>query len=129
VLRTRFLGEPLWNRLGDEGRQAYRQAWSQPGALTCGCNYYRAAWPDAERGLGLLAADPALFTVRVPTLVIWGEQDPALLIGNLDGLDRFVPDLTLRRIPDATHWVVHEKPAEVNGLIRAFITRTPQQER
>jgi pimeloyl-ACP methyl ester carboxylesterase len=126
VLRRRFFGEALWAQLGGEGRDAYRHAWSQPGALTGGCNYYRASWPDAERGRGLLAADPALFTVRVPTLVIWGERDHALLTGNLQGLDRFVPDLTLRRIPDASHWVVHEKPDEVNGFIRAFITRPAQ---
>ena len=61
--------------------------------------------------------------VRVPTLVIWGEKDRALPPGNLDGLDRYVPDLTVRRIADGTHWVVHEKPAEVSGLIREFVAR------
>ena len=64
-----------------------------------------------------------MLTVRVPTLVIWGERDPALVIGNLDGLDQFVPGLIIKRIPDATHWVIHEEPAEVNGYIREFIRR------
>jgi len=32
-----------------------------------------------------------------------------------------VPKLTVDRIPDATHWVVHEKPARVNELIRDFL--------
>jgi pimeloyl-ACP methyl ester carboxylesterase len=27
----------------------------------------------------------------------------------------------VERIPDATHWVVHEKPARVNELIRDFL--------
>jgi epoxide hydrolase 4 len=108
----------------EEDRQAYLQAWSQPGALTGGLNYYRATRagpPTADNpavtGLGV---DPTL-TIKAPTLVIWGEQDSYLLTGNLDGLDRFVPSLTIRRIPDATHWVVHEKPALVNSLIRDFI--------
>jgi pimeloyl-ACP methyl ester carboxylesterase len=57
----------------------------------------------------------------VPTLVIWGEKDTALLTGNLTGLEAYVPQLTVRRIPDATHWVVRERPAEVNRLIRAFL--------
>ena len=61
--------------------------------------------------------------VRVPTLMIWGERDVALTPGNLDGLDAYVPDLTIRRIPDGTHWVVHEQPALVNGAIREFIAR------
>ena len=56
-----------------------------------------------------------------PDLVIWGEQDQALLTGNLDGMQDYVEDLTLERIPDATHWVVHEQPDMVNALIREFI--------
>jgi pimeloyl-ACP methyl ester carboxylesterase len=59
--------------------------------------------------------------VRVPALVIWGEQDPALPAKNLEGLQQFAPQLTLKRIPDGSHWVVHEKPAEVNRYIRDFI--------
>ena len=59
--------------------------------------------------------------MRVPTLVIWGERDQALLTGNLDGLERFVPDLTIERIADGSHWVVHEHPELVNRLIRDFL--------
>ena len=59
--------------------------------------------------------------VRVPTLVVWGEKDTALLASNLDGLDRVVPSLTVKRVPDGTHWVVREKPADVNRLIREFL--------
>ena len=61
------------------------------------------------------AANQPPLIVRVPTLVIWGEKDTALLTGNLDGLDQVVPKLTVRRIADGTHWVVREKPAEVNA--------------
>ena len=110
----------------DDDRKAYLDAWTQPGALTGGLNYYRAnrAGPAAAGETpASFAVDPATLTVRVPALVIWGEKDPALLTGNLDGLDQFVPDLTIRRVPDATHWVIHEKPAEVNGYIRDFIRR------
>jgi pimeloyl-ACP methyl ester carboxylesterase len=107
-------------------RRAYLEAWAQPGALTGGLNYYRAArvGPPARDGapvrgtIGELAGDT---TVRVPTLVLWGERDTALLTGNLDGLARYVPDLTIRRIPDGTHWLVHEQPALVNRLIRDFM--------
>ncbi|MGO9272212.1 MAG: alpha/beta fold hydrolase [Terriglobia bacterium] len=109
----------------EEDRQAYLQAWSQPGALTGSLNYYRAARagpPTADSpAVSGLGVDPASLVVRVSTLVIWGERDSYLLTGNLDGLDRFVPNLTIHRIPDGTHWVVHEKPALVNSLIRDFI--------
>ncbi len=66
------------------------------------------------------ASGPSL-AVHVPTLVIWGGKDIALGTGNLDGLDEFVPTLAIKRIPDAGHWVVHEKPAGVNRTIREFL--------
>ena len=117
----------------EEDKQAYLNAWSQPGALTGGLNYYRASRigppPDAADAAGStpssgnFAADPSKLTVKVPTLVIWGEKDTALLTGNLEGLDEYVPRLTIKRIPEGSHWVIHEKPAEVNGYIREFISR------
>jgi len=100
----------------DEDKAAYQIAWSQPGALTGGLNYYRA--------LGNASLSPeqaAAITVHVPTLVIWAEGDTALLTGNLDGLEQYVPDLQVRRIPGASHWVMHDEPALVNQYIREFI--------
>ncbi len=122
--------------LTDEDRRAYVEAWSRPGALTGGLNYYRASRlgppeegddPAATEAAGA-TLDPAAMVVRVPTLVIWGERDRALLTGNLEGLDRFVPDLTIRRVPDASHWIVHEHPALVESLIREFISRESRVE-
>ena len=109
-------------------KKAYIEAWSQPGALTGGLNYYRAAQvgppsgAEPTSGGGAAAALPAM-KVNVPTLVIWGEQDTALLTGNLDGLEAFVPQLTIKRIPEGSHWVIHEKPSEVNRYIREFIAK------
>ena len=109
----------------EEDKKAYIEAWSQPGALTGGLNYYRAArvGPPAEgdkQPANFAAGLPSL-EVKVPTLVIWGERDTALLTGNLEGLDKFVPNLTIKRIPEGTHWVIHEKPALVDSYIREFI--------
>src|SRR5438034_5423514 len=120
------LGEGLKNGVFTEAdKQAYIEAWSQPGALTGGLNYYRAAriGPPAagDTNAANFAAGLPSLEVNVPTLVIWGEKDTALLTGNLEGLDKFVPNLTIKRIPDGTHWVIHEKPALVDGYIREFI--------
>jgi len=120
-----ILSRDLGDRFTAADRAAYLEAWSQPGALTGGLNYYRAAGVGPPAGDGAPArsfgGDVARMTVRVPTLVIWGEQDRALLTGNLDGLERFVPDLTIERIPDGSHWVVHQHPERVNRLIRDFL--------
>lgn len=111
----------------EEDKQAYLTAWSQKGALTGGLNYYRAAEvgpPTNEEDKSRLTAFSANFPdpiIQVPTLVIWGEKDPYLLLGNLEGLSDYVPNLTIKRIEDGSHWVVHEQPKLVNQYIREFI--------
>jgi len=111
-----------------EVREQYIAAWSQPGALTGGLNYYRASplYPptlpeDIQKIESILNLPHEMLAVKVPTLVIWGEQDRALLTGNLTGLEEYVADLTVERIPDGSHWISHEQPDRVNQLIRDFI--------
>jgi len=117
-------------QMSETDRAMYLDAWSQPGALTGGLNFYRALpfeppavgqAPDEARQRLVRSMDPAPFMVRVPTLVIWGELDTALTVHNLDGLEEFVPDLKIERISDGSHWVVNEQPMMVNRLIREFI--------
>ncbi len=60
-------------------------------------------------------------TVDVPTLVLWALDDSALLPGLLDGLDDHVPALEVVKVPNATHWIVHEQPQRVIAEIAAFI--------
>ena len=95
--------------------QEYMANWNR--GLTGGLNYYRAARLHSPGDVTL----PAMKPISTPTLVIWGEKDTALLTGNLNGLDEYVKHLTVRRIPDGTHWVIHEKAAEVIGYMRAFL--------
>lgn len=109
-------------------RDEYVKAWSQPGALTGGLNYYRAArvGPPARDGApasGTLGVEEHATVVSVPTLVIWGERDTALLTGNLDGLERYAPNLTVHRVPDGSHWVIHEQPDLINRVIRDYLAR------
>ena len=59
--------------------------------------------------------------VTLPTLVIWGLDDIALAPALLDGLDDFVPQMQLHRVPGATHWIVHEQPERVIGFLQEFI--------
>ena len=61
--------------------------------------------------------------IDATTLVIWGEKDTALLTGNLDGMKRYVKKLRIERIPEGSHWVIHEKPDQVIHYIREFLER------
>ncbi|MFZ9396443.1 MAG: alpha/beta fold hydrolase, partial [Erythrobacter sp.] len=98
--------------------EPYRAAAARPGAISAMLNYYRALFqtPDARHiGDGM---------VYVPTLVIWGEQDVAIDIHCLDGMEDYVPDLTVRRLPDASHWVQQDAPDEVNAALRDWLGPT-----
>ena len=82
-------------QLSDEDRAAYHEAWAQPGALRGGLNYYRAARMGEQVAAGGVPEDYASKitsqTVDVPTLVIWGENDAALLPSLTRGLSEWVP--------------------------------------
>lgn len=105
-----------------EDKQAYLSAWSQPGALKGGLNYYKAfARLALQRIFDKSAVSSKTLPASVPSLVIWGEKDTALLPGNLNGLDKYVANLTVKLIPDGTHWVIHEQPDLVSRYIREFI--------
>ena len=119
---ARLLG--AFSDLDEGARKALIEAWSQPGALTGGLNYYRASalYPPSAQDPGAkkLQLEAGDFMVRVPTLVIWGERDTALLPGCLDGLEQVVPGVKVVRVPDATHWVARERTALVIREIEAF---------
>src|ERR1700691_319303 len=108
----------------DADRAEYLACWGR--GLTGGLNYYRAARLHSPTDGAPAAADnalPQMKPIETPTLVIWGEKDTALLTGNLNGLEEQVKNLKVDRIPDGTHWVIHEKTAEVIGDMRAFMSR------
>lgn len=95
--------------------KAYQQAAAKPGALTAMINYYRANLLQPEltsRNWGSL---------QVPTLLLWGEDDPALGKELTYGTEAYVPNLTLRYIPHCSHWVQQEKPQLVNQYMREFL--------
>jgi pimeloyl-ACP methyl ester carboxylesterase len=100
----------------DEDRAVYVEAWSMPGALTGSVNYYRAAG-----GLTEPKIEGVDRIIRVPTLVLWGEEDIALTLSLLDGLEDYVPDLKIMKIPGATHWVQNDVPYLVNRYIWDFV--------
>ncbi|MEJ6008122.1 alpha/beta fold hydrolase [Paucibacter sp. AS339] len=115
------MGAATW--LDASTRQRYRAIWG------CGLrgplNYYRASPlrpPTAtDRSLMTLSFAPEFVTAALPTLVIWGEADTALPPALLEGLDQFVPQMQLRRVAGATHWIIHEQPQLICEAIEAFV--------
>ena len=102
----------------DEDIQRYKEAIARPGALTAGINYYRAAFRYSR-----LSPAQSFPKIEVPTLLIWGEKDRYLGTRLTEGLDRWVADLRIERIPEASHWVQNDAPERVNRLMIDFLNR------
>lgn len=117
------MGQPAAAWFDEATRARYHECWSR--GLRGGVNYYRASplHPSTNENNGPLQLNlnPDDFTLKVPTRVIWGENDKALPKTLLDGLDQFVPDLQIERIAEGSHWIIHEQPDRINGLIRQFL--------
>lgn len=109
--------------LTDAVKARYRAVWDQ--GLTGGLNYYRASPlrpPSAEDPAANAVELPReMLTVSMPTLVLWGMGDTALPPELIDGLETYIPQLTLETVPDATHWIVHEQPQRVIASLQRFL--------
>jgi len=111
--------------VSEEEKQQYIAEWSQPGGMLPMLNWYRATKlivPPAGATVAvpdfLLRAFPK---IRVPTLVVWGMKDPALLPLQLEGLDVLVDDLTIVKLPKAGHFAPWEAPDQVASALRDFL--------
>jgi pimeloyl-ACP methyl ester carboxylesterase len=117
ALRDLFRRDPARGRFTEQDIQRYVEAFSRPGALTAAVNYYRAAFRGGPNRVAR-----SVRRINVPTLLIWGERDRYLVPELTLGLERWVADLRVERLPRATHWVQHDEPETVNGLLLKFVS-------
>ena len=122
-------GNPAW--LTEAVKDQYRAIWSGPAGspagtgLTGGCNFYRASPLRPPRpgdpGAAEIDLPQAMLTVDIPTLVLWGMDDVALPPELIEGLQQYIPELTLEKVEGASHWIVHEQPGFVAGRLANFL--------
>ncbi len=110
--------------------QAQLGQWRDRETAMAMLNWYRASLvstPAMDEAY-VLPGDyrPMLPPITIPTLVVWGMLDEALLPANLDGLDNLVEDLTMVKVPESGHFVTWEAPAAVNAALDEFLARTGQ---
>jgi pimeloyl-ACP methyl ester carboxylesterase len=111
--------------VSDIERAAYIDEWSQPGALTAMFNWYRASPTDVP------AMDEVIETtdflqkpfpkLHIPTLILWGMKDPALLPCQLEGIQEHVPNVAIVRINDAGHFSPWEAPEAVTKAMQDWL--------
>lgn len=84
-----------------------------PGALTAMINYYRAL---IRYGIGV-----RIRKIESPTLIIWGEKDIFLLKDVNQNIEKYVDDVKIEYIEEASHWVHRDQPDKVNKIIDKFL--------
>ena len=113
--------EPAW--LTEDVKNQYRAVWNA--GLTGGCNLYRASPlrppTSVDSAAAAITLPREMLTISLPTLVIWGLDDAALPPELVDGLDDYIADLKLLKVPNASHWIVHENPQLVIRSIAEFL--------
>ena len=113
------------SKISEAERRQYIADWSQPGAFNAMLNWYRGSRifvPPPTIAVPLPDWLSRVFpSVEVPTLVIWGMQDKALLPLQLDGLEALVDDLRIVRLPDAGHFAPWEAGDAVAAALAEFL--------
>ena len=106
-------GSGLIHTFTNEDIQSYKEAWSQPGAITAMINWYRALRYPLKL--------PKEMRIHVPTLMMWGMKDFALTYRMARPSIDHVEQGNLILFPDATHWVQHDAAEEVNHYLIDFL--------
>ena len=124
ALNSQTGAPPSW--FDEQLSAAYRQAWAQPGTVRAGLSYYRASQflnpvDGDERASGATRSEDLDLTTRVPTQFIWGERDGFLLSGCIEDIEPLFTNLRVARIPEGSHWVIHEHGETVAQRISAFV--------
>ena len=102
LLERALCGTAAPGTFDDAELARYRRAWGREGALTGMLRWYRAAMRYPPR----LPSD----RVDAPTLVVWGDDDTALVPAlAIDSADCCATS-RLERLPATSHWVAHEAP-------------------
>lgn len=112
----KFMDQVFGTVLNEEDIAKYREPLEKPGAFTAALNYYRAS-------LSTRASQLSEKQITLPTLLIWGEEDPALgkeLTYNMEPL--FSGPFQIAYLPHAGHFVHEERPDQVNRLLLPFLT-------
>ncbi|MDY7004772.1 MAG: alpha/beta hydrolase [Cyanobacteriota bacterium] len=99
----------------DADIEAYKDAVAKRGALTSMINYYRNIFSGFfnQQEWGIL---------RIPTLMLWGEEDTALGKELTYGTEEYVENFQIRYIPNCGHSVQQEQPQLVNQYMREFLS-------
>lgn len=85
--------------------------------------YYKYNYPAPPYGQQV---DTSTMIYQVPTLIIWGLEDPYFSLKMLDQIPRYFKNtVRLVTLPNAGHWAFRDQPDRVNQEIRSWLQDLP----
>ena len=117
---ARMYGDPA--RIADGSLQNYIVGLRVPGTMQHILAIVRDWFPEMAK---LEAALPRV--AGVPTLLVWGDRDPAVDPASAVKLQRVLPQAELRIIPGAGHVAFEEMPEEANRIMLEWLGRDLQR--
>ena len=109
----------------DDDVQLHLDAWRQRRALEGMLSWYRREGlgprEDGTPARGNFVPEVAPLTIETPSLVIYAEHDAYVLPACFTGLEEYMPNVALREVSGASHWLLNEHPDLVNDVIREFV--------
>jgi len=120
--RERTYFQYFWNDLAadrsrslpEADREAYIAAYSRPGRMHAGWQYF-VAWPETARDFAELARTK----LNIPVLAIGGEKSLGEALGQQAKL--VASDVTVIVLKDTGHWVLEERPQKTIDALRRFL--------
>lgn len=120
--RERTYFEYFWNDLAADktrslpaaDRDAYIAAYSRPGRMHAGWEYF-AAWPQTARDFAQLAGTK----LTIPVLTIGGGNSLGDALGQQAKL--VASDVTVIVLRDTGHWVSEERPKQTTDALMSFL--------
>jgi len=113
-ITDQFLGAVNSEAFSQKDLNKYKENAAHPGALTAMLNYYRNL--PAE----MMKKDVTPI-IQIPTLMLWGENDPYTGKNSTLGTDQYVKNLDLKFLPNCSHWTQQDCPREVNQYMSDFL--------
>lgn len=85
-------------------------------SVTPALNYYRASFKGRK-----LDSRPKDGKIKVPTLVVWGQNDKALGPELADDIPKYYDaPVRIERLDNCSHWVQSDQPEKLNQLLLEF---------
>ncbi|MFN2543887.1 MAG: alpha/beta fold hydrolase [Actinomycetota bacterium] len=111
---TLDLGTAHTDRLTDEVVETYTRPFVQEPAA-----FFRAV--RSIDGKGLAGCDDELAALDLPTLLVWGEDDPFVPVDVAERLNDLLPGSTLALLPGCSHFVTEDAPQAIVPIVYEWL--------